>query len=102
MDFLESDICKRILVSNKLKIHVETGNIYYDNEDTNESTFDFFLKQQDQTKGIIDYDFLYSGSYVEYFNWLSEGFDSYQKTKLNVLTSKNAKDLFYRYNDILE
>ena len=28
----------------------------------------FFLKQQDQTKGIIDYEFLYSGSYVEYFN----------------------------------
>ena len=62
----------------------------------------FFLKQQDPTKGIIDFEFLYSGSYVEYFNWLIEGFDSYQKTKLDVLTIKNAKYLFYRYNDILK
>ena len=54
------------------------------------------MKQQDQTKAIIDYEFLYSGSYVEYFNWLIEGFDSYQKTRLDVLTSKNAKYLFYQ------
>ena len=36
LDFLQSDICKKILTSNKLKIHVETGNIYYDNNDTSE------------------------------------------------------------------
>ena len=63
---------------------------------TNQFLIFFFLKQQDQTKAIIDYEFLYSGSYVEYFNWLIEGFDSYQKTRLDVLTSKNAKYLFYR------
>ena len=80
LDFLQSDICTRILVSNKLKIHVETGNIYYDNQDTNESIFDFFLKQQDPTKGIIDYEFAYSGDYVFYFDWLIDGFNSYQKT----------------------
>ena len=36
LDFLQSDICKKILTSNQLKIHVETGNIYYDNNDTSE------------------------------------------------------------------
>ena len=56
----------------------------------------FFLKQQGLTKGIIDFEFFYSGSYIGYFNWLIEGFDSYQKTKLDVLASKNAKLLFYR------
>ena len=60
------------------------------------------MKQQDPTKGIIDYEFLYSGSYVKGFNWLIEGFDSHQKTKLDVLTSKNTKYLFYGYNDILK
>ena len=64
LDFLQSDICQRILVSNKLKIHVETGNIYYGNQGTNESIFDFFLKQQDPNKEIIDYEFVYSGDYV--------------------------------------
>ena len=64
LDFLQSDICQRILVSNKLKIHVETGNIYYGNQGTNESIFDFLLKQQDLNKEIIDYEFVYSGDYV--------------------------------------
>ena len=29
LDFLQSDQCKQILVSNKLKIHIETSNIYH-------------------------------------------------------------------------
>ena len=43
LDFLQSDKCKQILVNNKLKIHVETGNIYYDDQDTKESILDFFF-----------------------------------------------------------
>ena len=79
LDFLQSDGCKKIFVSNKLKIHIETGNIYYDDNDTNESIFDFLLKQQDPTMAIINFDFIYGGNYVDYFNWLIESFTSYQK-----------------------
>ena len=64
LDFLQSDICKHILISKKLKIHLEKGNINYSDQDTNESIFDFFIKQEDSTKGIIDYDFVYSSDYV--------------------------------------
>ena len=102
LDFLRLDICECILISNKLKIHLETGNIYFNDQDTNESIFDFFYKQQDSTKGIIDYDFVYSGDYVGYFDWLIRGFDSYQKTRLDIISNKNAKYLFYQYNDILQ
>ena len=41
VDFLLWDLCKEILESNNLKIHIETGNIYYKNEDSNESIFEF-------------------------------------------------------------
>ena len=58
LDFLQSEIFKKILTTNKLKIHAETGNIYYDNNDTSKSIFNFFLKQQDPTKGIIEHDFV--------------------------------------------
>ena len=102
LDFLQSENCKKILTTNKLKIHVETGNIYYDNNDTSKSIFDFFLKQQDPTKGIIDHDFVYSSSHNYYFQWLIDGFDSQEKTKLDVLTSKNAKFFFYRMNEVLQ
>ena len=44
LDFLQSDECKEIFLVNKLQIHIETGNIYCDNQDTNESIYDFFSK----------------------------------------------------------
>ena len=43
LDFLQSKICKKILLDNKLKVHVETGNIYYDNTDANESIHEFII-----------------------------------------------------------
>ena len=91
LDFLQSDISQRILTSKKLKIHLETGNINYNDQDTNESFLnDFFYKQQDSTKGIIDYDFVYSSDYVGYFDWLIHGLDSYSKTRLDIISGKTA------------
>ena len=43
---------------------------------------------------IIDHDFVYSGSYNDYFQWLIVGFDLREKTKLDVLTSENPKFFF--------
>ena len=94
--FLQSDICKCML------IHIETGNIYYNDQDTNESVFDFFINSKIQIKESLIMIFFYSGDYVRYFDWLIHGFDSYQKTRLDVISSKNAKYLFYRYNDTLQ
>ena len=102
LDFLQSDQCKQILVNNKLKIHIQTGNIYYDDQDANESILDFFFNQQNPITGVINFDFVYGESYADYFNWLIKGCDSYQKNKLDVLTCKNSKYFFYRYNDILQ
>ena len=36
--------------NNKRKIHVDTGHIFHNNIDTNESIFDFFENQQNKTK----------------------------------------------------
>ena len=76
LDFLQSNQCKQVLVNNKVKIHIETGNIYYDHQDTNESILDFFFNQQNPITGVINSDFVYGESYADYFNWLIKGFDS--------------------------
>ena len=68
LDFIQSDQCKQILINNKLKIHIETGNIYYENKDKSESIFYFFLNQQNPINGIIKFDFIYGESYNIYFN----------------------------------
>ena len=62
LDFLQSDLCKEIMIDNKLKIHIETGNIYYDNEDTNELILGFLFNQQNPINGIINFDFVYGES----------------------------------------
>ena len=49
LKYLLSDICGAILVCNKIKIHVETGDIFFDNVNSNESIYNFFLIQQDET-----------------------------------------------------
>ena len=78
LDFLQSDQWKQILVNNILKVHTETGNIYHDDQDTNESILDLFFNQQNPIIGVINFDFVYGESYADYFNWLIKDFDSYQ------------------------
>ena len=49
-EFLTSDYCASILSEIKLTIHIETGNIYYDNYNTNENIYDFIFVQEDINK----------------------------------------------------
>ena len=48
--FLTSDIDFQILKENMLSIDIETGNIFYDNYNTNESIYHLLLRQQGETK----------------------------------------------------
>ena len=76
LDFLRLDQCKQIFIENKLKINIESGNIYYDNTDTNEGILDFIFNQQNPVTGDIPCNFTDGDSYKNYFNWLVTGFDS--------------------------
>ena len=98
LDFLQLDQCKQICIEKNLRINVESG---YDNTDTNEGILDFIFNQQNLVTGDILYNFTYGGSYKNYYSWLRTGFDSYEKAKLDVLRFKNAKYLFYRFNNLL-
>ena len=43
--FLSSDFGTEIMRQNKLSIHIETGNLYYDNMNTGESIYEFIASQ---------------------------------------------------------
>ena len=60
LDFLQSDICEGLLKNSKLKIHVESGNISHDNNDTNKKAFTLFFntKKIKKKKKWIDYEFI--------------------------------------------
>ena len=102
IDFLESDVCKKILMDNKLKIHIETGNIYYDNTYTNESLHNFILAQNNPISGEIEHSFTFDRDYVTYFEWLINAFSTSKKERLDIFTNKNSKFFFYHFNDYLQ
>ena len=75
LDSLQSNFCQEISIQNKLKIHIETGNIFLNNLDTNESIYKFFQKQENLEKVNIHSDaFTFTDSYEDYFEWLIHGF----------------------------
>ena len=99
VDFLQSDFCKEILQSNDLKTHIETGNIYYQDTDTNGSIFEFMNNQQNISKGVIQTELKFDGSYKNYFQWTLNEFDAQQKIKFDIFSNKNTKYLVYRFNN---
>ena len=44
--FLLSDLGRKTMTQNKLSIHVESGDIFYDNHNTGENFYNFLLSQQ--------------------------------------------------------
>ena len=88
LDFLQGKICKKILEDNKLKIHIETGNIYYDNTDTNKSIHNFILAQSNPISGEIEHTFTFDRDNVTYFQWLTDALSTSKKNKLDIFTNK--------------
>ena len=90
-------------MQNKLKIYIETGNMFFNNIDTNESIYDFFQKQENIEKVSINSDKIaFTDSYEDYFEWLVHEFKQSDDQKYDVLTNKNSKYLFYWFSDYLK
>ena len=82
LEFLQSSFCQELLIENKLKIHIERGNIFFNNLDTNESIYGFFQQQENQPKAKIKHcHFTFTDSYKDCFEWLFRGFLFFMKIK---------------------
>ena len=56
------------MTNNSHSIHVESGNIFYQNFNTNETFCSLFIAQQDKTKAIILKGISYHYSFENYTN----------------------------------
>ena len=54
LQYLSSDYGKELLQRNKLKIHVESGEIFHDNINTGKNFYNIFSDQEDGTKKIVE------------------------------------------------
>ena len=101
IEFLVSEFCSRIMKEEKLKIHIESGDIYFDKFNTRETIYDFFKMQQNNEKIFIDHDFYYNKSYQEHFKEYLKNINGEVNARYDYFTNRNSKYLFYCFNDIL-
>ena len=98
--FLATDYGSHIMKENRLSIHSSTGDLYYDGVNTNESLFDFIVSQKNLKK-IIKEKLYYGGIFGQYLSKFLAAFDAGTDARLDTLTNKSIKYLFYRCNNYL-
>ena len=87
------------MTNNSLSIHIESGNIFYHNFNTNENFYSMLLAQQDETKSIVTKRFSHSYSFQKYFQSYLTSFSVDGVEKHDLYLNTNAKYLFYKFND---
>ena len=97
LEYLSSNFGERLLTKNKLKIHLESGQFFYNNIITNESIYDFLLKQQDETKKELYVEVLVGNDFEFYVNELLA---NVQDNDYDLHTNSTAKFLLYNCNTL--
>ena len=101
MQILAIDHGSQIMKKNILSIHSTTGDLYYDSINTSESLFDFIGSQKNFTKKRIKEKLYYGGTFEQYLSEFLPAFDADTDARLDTLTNKSIKYLFYRHNEYL-
>ena len=95
-DYLISKECRTLLRKNKISIHIETGNIFFENKNRIESIEDFFYTQQDYSKKLLKMKLIFSEDYEAYVSEYLMARKSTNDDKYNMLTKKNLEFLFFK------
>ena len=102
--FLLSGLGRQVMTSNKLstQILVETGDIFYENHNTGENVYNFFIAQQNEQAAFIPKKFSYRNGFEAYINQFLRAFSIDDVEIYDLYAHKNAKYLFYRFNDYVQ
>ena len=95
LQYLSSNFGANILSKNKLKIHLESGQFFHNNIITNESIYDFLLKQQDETKKELLIQVPVGNDFEVY---VRELLTNVKDDDYDLHTNSTAKFLFYNFN----
>ena len=90
------------MTQNKLSIHVESGDIFYDNHNTGENFYNFLLSQQNDEAAYVPKRLSYKNSFEAYISSFLQSFSINDQEKFDLLAFKNSKYLFYRFNDFIK
>ena len=90
------------MTHNKLSIHVESGDIFYDNHNTEENFYSFLLSQQNDEAAYVPKRFSYNNTFEKYITSFLQSFSIGNQEKFDLLAFKNSKYLFCRFNDFVK
>ena len=86
---------------NKLSIHIESGDIFYENFDTGENFYNFLMAQQNDETAFVPKKVSYENSFENYINSFLQSFSINDVEKFDLFSNKNVKYLFYKFNDYI-
>ena len=101
-DFLCSAPGERMLQENSISIHLQTGNLFHDNFNTQKRFYDFLLNEQDENKEIIKKKTAYSKPFKTHLHQFLQSLDYDEIGKFDLYSDKNTKYLFYGLNSFLK
>ena len=90
------------MTNNSLLIHIENGDIFYNDFNTKENFYNFLIAQQDETKQFIPKRISYHYSFEKYTRNYPPSFSLEEIDKSDMLSHKNSKYLLYKFNDWIE
>ena len=89
IEFLSSKMGEQIMQENSMSIHLEHGNLFYDNVNTQESVNDFLLIQQDENTQIKNRKISYNQQFKNYLHQFLQSFDYDEIDKFDLYYDKN-------------
>ena len=84
------------MTQNKLSIHVESGDVFYDNHNTEENFYSFSLSQQNDEAAYVPKKFSYNNTFEKYITSFLQNLKTRSTTKKNLtcLPSKTQNICF--------
>ena len=90
------------MTSNRLPIHISSGNIFYKNHNTGESIYTFLMDQQNNDAADVPKKFAYRNSFENYIRGFLPAFSIDDAEKYDRYGNKNSKYLFHRFNKYIK
>ena len=81
---------------------MESGDIFYNNHNTEENFYSFLLSQQNDKAAFVPKKFSYRGTFEKYISSFLQNFSIEDQEKFDLLAFKNSKYLFYKFNDFVK
>ena len=98
LKYLTTIYAKNVFVKDNMKIHMEMGNIYHQNVNMRERTYNFLAAQEDQTKKLMLYKI---DPRINFSNYLAEiVHPAIKNDEYDIKTNSASKFFFYCFNSL--